>query len=112
MPQCRGQLLLVNLLKHTHYGAEVTNFVSSSELEKQNFVPDVWHIVLANISIKGRVVDSDVYCFFYGPGHMLSLPAYYPDIFHCCCVASSVLMLKNLVVVLLLFLVTLFKSSG
>ena len=55
----------------------------------------MWQIVLANISIQGRVVDSNVYCFFYGPGHTLPLPGYYLEVVHCCCVASSVLMFKN-----------------
>ena len=31
---------------------------------KQNFVSNLWQIVLANIFIQGRVVDSHVYCFF------------------------------------------------
>ena len=52
-------------------------------------------VVLANVSIEGRVIDSDVYSFFYGPGHILTLPAYYFEVFHCCLVASNVLMVKN-----------------
>ena len=35
MFQCRGQILLVNLLKHRSYGAEVIYFVFSSEMENR-----------------------------------------------------------------------------
>ena len=51
--------------------------------------------VLANVSTEGRVIGSDVYCFFYGPDHILTLPAYNFEVFHCCCVASNILMFKT-----------------
>ena len=54
----------------------------------------MWQLVLANISIEVRVVDSDVYYFFCGPGHILPLPAYNLEVIHCCCVASGVQMIK------------------
>ena len=51
--------------------------------------------VFANVPIKGRDIDSDVYSFFYGPGHILTLPAHNFEVFHCCCVASNILRFKN-----------------
>ena len=82
----------LNLLTHRCSGAEVILFfVWGGE---QNVVLNVWQIVLANISIEGRVVDSDVYCFFHGPGNILSLSAYNLEVVHCCHVTSGVLMIK------------------
>ena len=53
--------------KHRCYGAEAIYvtfylFVYFKFWDgKQNFVPNVWQFVLANISIQGRVVDSYTY---------------------------------------------------
>ena len=43
---------------------------------KQNLVPNMWQVVFANVSIEGRVVDSDVNGFFDGSGHIMILPSY------------------------------------
>ena len=37
---------------------------------------------------------TDVYCFFYDPGHIFPLTAYNLEVVHCCCVGSGVLMIK------------------
>ena len=58
------------------------------------------------------LVDPDVYCFFYGPGHILPLSAYYFEVFHCGYVASNILMFKNWWWCFQLFFVSLSKSSG
>ena len=55
----------------------------------------MWQVVFANVSVEGRVVDSDVYGFFDGLGHILTLPCNDFEILHCCYVASNVLMFKN-----------------
>ena len=34
----------------------------------------MWQVVFANVSIEGRVVDSDVNGFFDGSGHIMTLP--------------------------------------
>ena len=62
---------------------------------KQNFIPNVWQVVFANVSVEGRVVDSDVYGFFDGSGHILPLPISDFEILQCCFVTSNVLMSKN-----------------
>ena len=54
----------------------------------------MWQIVLANISIEGRVVNTDVYCFFYGPGHVLLLPTYNLEVVYCCSMVNGVLMIN------------------
>ena len=90
----RGQLPLVILLRHRCCSVEVFYFVLIMRWKTET-VPDVWLIVLANIAIKGRVIDSDVYSFFNGPGHILTLLAYYFEVFQCCCVASNILMFKK-----------------
>ena len=66
----RSSLLVV----HRCYCADCTYLVFSSGMGKQNFIPDVWQIVFANVSVEGRVVDPDVYGFFDSPGHILNPP--------------------------------------
>ena len=88
-------LLLVNLLRHRCYGVEVYLFSFYFWDGKQNFIPNVWQLVLANVSIEGRVIDSDVYSYLYGPCHILTLPSYNFEVFHCCCVTSNIMMFKN-----------------
>ena len=46
----------------------------------QFLIPDMWQLVLANISIKGWVIDSNQHGFPDGPGHALVLPAHYAEI--------------------------------
>ena len=36
----------------------------------------MWQVVFANVSLDGRVVDSDVYGFFDGCGHILAIKFY------------------------------------
>ena len=42
----------------------------------------MWQVVLANIPVKGRVVNSDVNGFFDGSCHVMSLPSYNLGVFH------------------------------
>ena len=42
----------------------------------------MWKVVFANVSIEGRVVDSDVNGFFDGSGHIITLPSYNLEVFH------------------------------
>ena len=42
----------------------------------------MWQVVFVNVSIEGRVVDSDVNSFFDGPDHILTLPSYNLEVFH------------------------------
>ena len=60
----------------------------------QNFIPNMWQVVFANIFIQGSVVNSYIYSFFYNSNHIMLLPAYDWKVVHCCYVASSVLVLK------------------
>ena len=62
---------------------------------KQTFIPNVWQVVFANVSVEGRVVDSDVYGLFDGSGHILTLPFYDFEILQCCFVTSNVLTFEN-----------------
>ena len=46
----------------------------------------MWQVVFANVSVEGRVINSDVYGFFDGPGHILILPStvvVWPVIYWC-----------------------------
>ena len=42
----------------------------------QHLIPYMWQLVLAYISVKGWVIDSNEYCFFDGSGNTLVLPAH------------------------------------
>ena len=58
----------------------------------------MWQVVFSNVSVEGRVVDSDVYGFFDGSGHivtLLALPYSDFEILQHCFVTSNVLMFKN-----------------
>ena len=61
----------------------------------------MWQVVFANVSVEGRVVDSDVYGFFDGSGHDLTLPCYDFEILQCCFVTSNVPMFQKWMKVLL-----------
>ena len=70
------------------------NYLVFSSDGKQNSIPNVWQVVFANVSVEGRAIHSDIYDFFDGSGHILTLPCYDFEILHCCNVASNVLMFK------------------
>ena len=54
------------------------SFILCSVLRwKTEFCSKCVAVVLANISIQGRVIDSNIYCFFYGCSNIVPLPAYY-----------------------------------
>ena len=55
----------------------------------------MWQVVFANVSVEGSLVDSDVNGFLDGSDHIVTLPSYSLEVFHCCCVASNILMFKN-----------------
>ena len=55
----------------------------------------MWQVVFSNVSVEGRVVDSDVYGFFDGSGHIVTLPYSDFEILQHCFVTSNVLMFKN-----------------
>ena len=40
---------------------------------KQNFIPNMWQVVFANIPVKSRVINSDVNGFFDGSSYTMSL---------------------------------------
>ena len=61
----------------------------------QNSVPNVWEVVVPNISIEGRVVHPYVHGLLNGPGQAVFLPAYNFKVLHCCIMATTVLMFKN-----------------
>ena len=42
-------------------------FNFSSEMLEQNLIPNMWQMVLANVSIKGWIIGSNIQSFFYGP---------------------------------------------
>ena len=42
----------------------------------------MWQVVFVSVSVEGRVINSDVYNFFDGPGHILTLPSYDFEVFH------------------------------
>ena len=71
---CRGiyftQMLLCKPLKALMLWCRVTLFSFKFWDGKQNFVPNICQVVFANVSIEGRVVDSDVNGFFDGSGHL------------------------------------------
>ena len=49
---------------------------------RQNSVPNVWEIILPNISIQGRVVHSNVHGLIDGLSHAVLLPAYNFEVLH------------------------------
>ena len=108
---CLAQMLLL-----TSWGTDVKvqqcSFSFPFWERKQNFVPNMWQVVFANIFVKGRVINSDVNDFFDGCGHFMTLPSYNLDIFHWCCVASSIVMFKYWWWCLLAFFISFFKGSG
>ena len=77
-----------------------------------NSVPNMWQVVLSNVSIHSRVVHSYIYCHFDGPSHIVSLPAYDSKVFHWCYVPSVVLVFKNMWWCLQMFLIYFSKNSG
>ena len=91
---CRGQLLLVNFLRYRCYIAKVFYFVFSSEMENRTLSQMCGRLYLPMFLLRVGVLP-DVYSFFYGSGHILTLCAYYFEIIHCCCIASNILMFKN-----------------
>ena len=55
----------------------------------------MWQLELANISIKGWIINSDQYCLFDGPGNILVLPAHYAEIVQRHLMTSDVVMVKD-----------------
>ena len=70
------------------------SFIFSSEMKNRTLFQMCGRLD-ASISIQGRVVDPNIYCFFYGSSHVVPLPAYLFEVVHCCGVASSGLVFKN-----------------
>ena len=82
--------IIVNLMRHRCFSAEVHYCCKPSEAQmfcaevfityylvfshdgKQIFIPNVWQVVLANVSMEGGVISSDIYGFFYGSSHILT----------------------------------------
>ena len=87
MNRCYCQPLDAQILK-----CRGVHLVFSSGIE--NFVPNMWQVVLTNIPVKGRVVNSDVNGFFDGSGHVMSLPFYnlkfYTDVWPVALLCSNI----------------------
>ena len=49
---------------------------------KQKSVPNVWEIILPNISIQSGIVHHNVHGLFDGPSHAVLLPAYNLEVLH------------------------------
>ena len=59
-------------MKHRCCGAEGIDYVFSSKMGNRTLSKICGRLYLPiNISIQGRVINSNIYCFFYGPGHIL-----------------------------------------
>ena len=57
-------------------------YMAQMLLAKWFFVPNMWQVVFAHISVEGRVVDSNVDGFLDGSGNAMSLSAYDLKIIH------------------------------
>ena len=86
---------LVNLMKHRYCHAEVVYCMFSSEMENSTLSQICGRLYMPIFLFRVALFSSDVYCFFYGLGNILLLPAFYFEVVHCWCVASSVLMFKK-----------------
>ena len=60
----------------------------------QNFIPNMWQVVFANVFMQGMFVNSYIYSFFYPSSYIVPLPAYDLEVIHCYYVASTVLVFK------------------
>ena len=83
------------LLRHRCCSAEVFYFVFSSEMENRTLSQMCGRLYLPMFLLRVGLLTLMYIASFYGPGHILNLPAYYFEVFHCCCVASNILMLKS-----------------
>ena len=43
----------------------------------QNLIPYVWQMVLANVFVKGWIINSDIQSFFYGSQEVLTFSSHY-----------------------------------
>ena len=57
---------------------------------KQNLIPYMWQMVLANILVKGWTIDPNVYWLFHRSSKILVLPTHYNEIMNCCGMACDV----------------------
>ena len=72
----------------------------------------MWQMVLANVSIKGWIIDSDIQGFFDGSCEVLVLSPHYVKIFYTDFVIRGVIMVKYGGWGLLMFFEPLSKGSG
>ena len=72
----------------------------------------MWQMVLANVSIKGWIIDPDIKGFFDGSCEVLVLSLHYVKIFSTNLVTSGVIVVKDGAWGLLMFLEPLSKYSG
>ena len=78
----------------------------------QNLIPDMWQMVLANISIQGWIIDPNVESFFDGSHEVLVLSPHYADVIYVNHMTRDAIVVIDGGWGLLVFFEPLSKSSG